>query len=100
MDGRSRLRAGWLRVFHTLKTCSHQRMRDTMRAESGILAHVWHAIPWAAPAGEHHAASVELISKVIGGLTCGMAMSARSPRRSLCLGVEKTCDGVVDPEGR
>ena len=33
-------------------------MRDTMRAESGVLAHVWHAILWAAPAGEHHAASV------------------------------------------
>ena len=74
-------------------------MRDTMRAESGVLAHVWHAILWAAPAGEHHAASVEL-SKVNGGLTCGMAMSARSPRRNLCLGVEKTCDGVVDSEGR
>ena len=97
--GRAVSTPGWLAAGvsypeHALRHV-HQRMFDTW-AESGILAHVWHAILRAAPAGEHHAASVEL-SKVNGGMTCGMALTARSLP---CLSVEKTCDGVVDSEGR
>ena len=56
-----------------------KQMRDTLKAYSGILAHLRYAICLAVPVGEHHVASMQL-SMIVSEPTCGMIMLARLVR--------------------